>query len=90
MFNDAWPEFDLSQANGCLPTTEALARAIWTRLRPHLPLVALRLYEHSRLWTDYLGNAMDAYLTIRSHFAAAHRLARDELSQQENEKIYGF
>lgn len=32
---------------------------------------------------------MDAFLTIRSHFAAAHRLARPELSQEENEVIYG-
>ncbi len=87
--NDALPEFDLTQAEGCLPTTEALTRIIWGRLKPHLPLVKLRLYEHSRLWADYQGNAMDAYLTIRTHFAAAHRLAREELSQEENEKIYG-
>ena len=32
---------------------------------------------------------MDAFLTIRTHFAAAHRLARPELSQEENEAIYG-
>ena len=87
--NDAWPEFDLSKANGCLPTTEALIRTIWTRLKPHLPLVGARLYETPRLWADYLGNAMEAYLTIRTHFAAAHRLAKEDLSQEENEKIYG-
>ncbi len=87
--NDVWPEFDLTNPKGCLPTTEALVRVIWTRLRPHLPITALRLYEHPRLWADYLGNAMDAYLTIRTHFAAAHRLAQEDLSQEENEKIYG-
>ena len=87
--NDAWPEFDLKKSEGCLPTTEALVRIIWIRLKHHLPIVALRLYEHSRLWADYLGNTMDAYLTIRSHFAAAHRLAKEELSQEENEKLYG-
>ena len=32
---------------------------------------------------------MDAFLTIRTHFAAAHRLARPELSQEENDAIYG-
>jgi 6-pyruvoyltetrahydropterin/6-carboxytetrahydropterin synthase len=32
---------------------------------------------------------MEAFLSIRTHFAAAHRLARPELSQQENEAIYG-
>ena len=87
--NEAWPEFDLAQAQGCLPTTEALVRVIWQRLSPHLPLVALRLHESQSLWADYLGHGMDAYLTIRTHFAAAHRLARPELSQQENEAIYG-
>jgi len=87
--NDAWPEFDINKADGCLPTTEALVRIIWNRLQPHLPIIALRLYEHPRLWADYLGNAMDAYVTIRAHFAAAHRLAKEELSQEENEKIYG-
>ena len=87
--NEAWPEFDLSQPHGCLPTTEALVRVIWQRLSPHLPLVALRLHESQTLWADYLGHGMDAYLTIRTHFAAAHRLARPELSQEENEAIYG-
>ena len=87
--NATWPEFDLASPDGCLPTTEALVRAIWQRLSPHLPLVALRLHESSGLWADYLGHGMDAYLTIRTHFAAAHRLARPELSQEENEAIYG-
>ncbi|MGC6482769.1 MAG: 6-carboxytetrahydropterin synthase [Synechococcus sp.] len=87
--NEAWPEFDLTQPQGCLPTTEALVRVIWQRLSPHLPLVALRLHESQILWADYLGHGMDAYVTIRTHFAAAHRLARPELSQEENEAIYG-
>ncbi len=87
--NEAWPEFDLSQPSGCLPTTEALVRVIWQRLTAHLPLVALRLYESPGLWADYLGHGMDAFLTIRTHFAAAHRLARPELSQEDNEAIYG-
>ena len=87
--NEAWPEFDVSTSEGCLPTTEALVRIIWSRLANQLPLVALRLYESSGLWADYLGQTMDAYLTIRTHFAAAHRLARPELSQEENELIYG-
>lgn len=87
--NDAWPEFDLDHASGSLPTTEALVRVIWHRLSSHLPIVALRLHESSGLWADYLGHGMDAYLTIRTHFAAAHRLARPELSQGDNEAIYG-
>jgi 6-pyruvoyltetrahydropterin/6-carboxytetrahydropterin synthase len=87
--NEAWPEFDVSRPEGLLPTTEALVRTIWHRLRAHLPITALRLYEQSGLWADYLGDPMDAFLTIRTHFAAAHRLARPELSQEENEQIYG-
>ncbi|HCX54318.1 MAG TPA: 6-pyruvoyl tetrahydropterin synthase, partial [Synechococcus sp. UBA9887] len=86
---EAWPEFDLSTPAGCLPTTEALVRVIWQRLSSHLPITALRLYEQPGLWADYLGHPMDAFLTIRTHFAAAHRLARPELSQEENERIYG-
>jgi len=87
--NNAWPEFDISKTEGCLPTTESLIRIIWKRLQSHLPLVSLRLYENPLLWADYLGNSMDAYLTIRTHFAAAHRLAREDLPEDENEKIFG-
>jgi 6-pyruvoyltetrahydropterin/6-carboxytetrahydropterin synthase len=91
--NEVWPEFDLSRPEGRLPTTEALLLAIRDRLAPHLPLVALRLHEHTNLWADVLAgpgiDPMEAFLTIRTHFAAAHRLARPELSQSENEAIYG-
>jgi len=91
--NTVWPEFDLARPEGRLPTTEALVLAIRDRLRPHLPLVALRLYEQPSLWVDVLAapstDPMEAFLSIRTHFAAAHRLARPELSQAENEAIYG-
>jgi 6-pyruvoyltetrahydropterin/6-carboxytetrahydropterin synthase len=87
--NEAWPEFDLSTPEGMLPTTEALVHAIWKRLAPQLPLMGLRLYETDTLWADVIGDSMEAFLTIRTHFAAAHRLARPELSQQENDAIYG-
>ena len=87
--NETWPEFDVSKPEGCLPTTEALTRIIWNRLKTYLPLVGIRLYENPALWADYLGFEMDSYLSIQNHFAAAHRLAKPELSQTENEKIYG-
>ncbi|MEX1317969.1 MAG: 6-carboxytetrahydropterin synthase [Synechococcaceae cyanobacterium] len=102
--NEVWPEFDVSRPEGRLPTTEALGQAIWTRLAPLLPLVGLRLYEQPHLWVDLLpppaaasGSPapsshvapMEAFLSIRTHFAAAHRLARPELSQADNEAIYG-
>ena len=87
--NEAWPEFDLSKSEGCLPTTESLVRVIWQRLKAKLPLKSLRLYENPKLWADYQGKAMDAYLTVQTHFSAAHRLAREDLPQNENEKIFG-
>lgn len=82
--NDAWQEFQAT-----LPTTENIARVIWQRLAPHLPLVRIQLFEHPELWAEYYGNSMEAYLTISTHFSAAHRLARPDLSYEENCEIYG-
>lgn len=82
--NDAWSEFSET-----LPTTENIARVIWQRLAPHLPLVNIQLYESPELWTDYRGNNMEAALTVKTHFSAAHRLAKPELSLEENTEIYG-
>lgn len=82
--NDTWPEFQTT-----LPTTENISRIIWQRLAPHLPLVNIRLFEHPELWTDYQGNNMEATLTVKTHFSAAHRLAIPSLSFEENQEIYG-
>jgi 6-pyruvoyltetrahydropterin/6-carboxytetrahydropterin synthase len=82
--NEVWPEFQAT-----LPTTENIARVIWQRLAPHLPIVKIQLFEHPRLWADYEGNGMEAYLSVSTHFSAAHRLALDSLSYEENCEIYG-
>jgi 6-pyruvoyltetrahydropterin/6-carboxytetrahydropterin synthase len=82
--NEAWEEFQQT-----LPTTEAIARAIWNRLAPHLPLVRIQLFEHPELWADYEGHDMEAYLTISTHFSAAHRLALPHLTLEQNSEIYG-
>lgn len=82
--NQIWPEFQQT-----LPTTENIARVIWQRLAPHLPIVRIQLFEHPELWADYQGNGMEAYLTISTHFSAAHRLAHPDLSYEENSEIYG-
>jgi len=82
--NEAWPEFQQT-----LPTTESMARTIWQRLAPYLPLHRIQLFEHPKLWAEYQGNAMDAYLTISTHFSAAHQLARPDLSDEANYQIYG-
>lgn len=82
--NEVWPEFEQT-----LPTTENIARVIWQRLAPHLSLVNIQLFEHPELWADYQGNNMEATLTLKTHFSAAHRLALPELSLEENTEIYG-
>ncbi|MBE9034989.1 6-carboxytetrahydropterin synthase [aff. Roholtiella sp. LEGE 12411] len=82
--NDVWVEFQQT-----LPTTENIARIIWQRLTPHLPLVRVQLFEHPQLWADYMGNGMESYLTISTHFSAAHRLAHPQFSDEENTEIYG-
>ncbi|MFM7364488.1 MAG: 6-carboxytetrahydropterin synthase [Cuspidothrix sp.] len=68
--NDVWPEFQQT-----LSTNENIARVIWQRLKPHLPVVGVRLYEEPLLWADYTGNGNKASLSISTHFSAAHRLA---------------
>ncbi len=82
--NEVWEEFQQT-----LPTTENAARVIWQRLEPYLPLVNIRLFEHPELWADYQGNNMEASLTVGTHFSAAHRLARADLSYEQNCEIYG-
>ena len=82
--NDTWSEFQET-----LPTTENISKVIWQKLSPHLPLVNVRLYETEELWTDYQGNNMEATLTVKTHFSAAHRLAIPSLSFEENQEIYG-
>ncbi len=82
--NDAWSEFSET-----LPTTENIARVIWQKLANHLSLVDIQLYESPDLWANYKGNNMEAALTVKTHFSAAHRLARPDLSLEVNQEIYG-
>lgn len=82
--NDVWTEFQQT-----LPTTENIARVIWQRLAPYLPVTRIQLFENPELYADYIGNRMEAYLTVCSHFSAAHRLAHPHLSSEENFQIYG-
>ncbi|MEO1133422.1 MAG: 6-carboxytetrahydropterin synthase [Cyanobacteria bacterium J06639_1] len=83
--NQAWPEFERT-----LPTTECLAHSIWHRLADALPLTSVRVNEDPELWAEYRGQGMETTLTLRTHFSAAHRLARPDLSQEENSEIYGL
>ena len=88
--NDVWPEFQIDRSEAGLPTTENIARVIWQRLAPHLPITNVQLFETPTLWADYRGNAMEAYLTISTHFSAAHRLALPHLTLEQNSEIYGL
>jgi 6-pyruvoyltetrahydropterin/6-carboxytetrahydropterin synthase len=82
--NEIWSEFKQT-----LPTTENIARVIWQRLSSYLPLVNIQVFEHPELWADYQGKDMEASLTVKTHFSAAHRLALPEISDEENYEIYG-
>jgi 6-pyruvoyltetrahydropterin/6-carboxytetrahydropterin synthase len=82
--NEIWPEFKQT-----LPTTENIARAIWQRLSPHLPLIRIQLFEQPELFAEYTGKDMTASLTIGTHFSAAHRLALASLTLEQNSEIYG-
>jgi 6-pyruvoyltetrahydropterin/6-carboxytetrahydropterin synthase len=82
--NDVWPEFQTT-----LPTTENIARIIWHKLAPQLPLVRIQLFEQPELFAEYTGKDMEAALTIGTHFSAAHRLAIASLTLEQNSEIYG-
>ncbi|WP_309734095.1 6-carboxytetrahydropterin synthase [Chamaesiphon sp. OTE_75_metabat_556] len=82
--NDVWPEFQTT-----LPTTENIARVIWHKLAPHFPLVRIQLFEQPELFAEYIGKDMEAALTIGTHFSAAHRLAIESLTLEQNSEIYG-
>jgi len=88
LLNDTLPEF-----RDAVPTTERLARALWSRLprevegaRP----TALRLQEHPGLYIELFAkeHAM-LYLTRSIEFAASHRLHSEKLSAAENQSLYG-
>lgn len=87
--NEVWPEFATT-----LPSSEFLAIALWRRLAPcwaeqHLSLSQIQLSPDSSLSVDYRGQAMEADLTIHTHFSAAHRLSLPSLTLQQNSEIYG-
>jgi 6-pyruvoyltetrahydropterin/6-carboxytetrahydropterin synthase len=75
-----------------IPTTENIVRVLWGLITPKLPpgvqLAKLRLYEMRDLWAEYTGAAEGQF--SRSYvFSSAHRLHRPQLSDAENQSIYG-
>ena len=75
-----------------IPTTENIVRVLWRLVAPRLPaeaaLARLRLYELSDLWAEYDG-ADEAGFSRSYTFSAAHRLHAPQLSEAENEAIFG-
>lgn len=75
-----------------IPTTENIVRVLWRLIAPRLPaeaaLARLRLYELSDLWAEYDG-ADEAGFSRSYVFSAAHRLHAPQLSETENQAIFG-
>ena len=82
--NEVWPEFSTT-----LPTPEWIAHTLWHRLKPHLNVVSVSVRPQDEVQADYRGDGMEARLTIRTHFSAAHRLGLKRLTLEQNSEIYG-
>ena len=73
-------------------TSENLAIQIWYAIEPHLKettLHRIRLFEDSTLFADYYGERQMVYLTKVYEFSASHRLHSPQLSDAENQEIFG-
>ena len=88
ILNNVWDEFSRT-----LPTPEWIAHSIWHRLSPHLNVIAVGVSPREEIRADYFGGingeSMEARLTIRTHFSAAHRLGLSRLTLAQNSEIYG-
>ncbi|MEI6231987.1 MAG: 6-carboxytetrahydropterin synthase [Planctomycetota bacterium] len=88
MLNDSMPEF----ANN-VPTTERLAQVLWSRVPETIGAsrrVSMRLEEHPGMSVEILGeNPAMVYLTRSIEFSASHRLHSEQLSDEENRRLYG-
>ncbi|MBI4531302.1 MAG: 6-carboxytetrahydropterin synthase [Candidatus Latescibacteria bacterium] len=75
------------------PTLENLSRYLWERIIPELPegviLSQIRLDEEPTFYAEYTGTGGMVYLTKIFMFSAAHRLHHPDLSDAENETLYG-
>lgn len=74
-----------------IPTTENIIKYLWDTLGPKLEnceLHRLRLHENPNLLSEK-GEGKLVTLTRKYHFSAAHRLHSDQLSAEENTKLFG-
>lgn len=77
------------------PGVESLAVALFAEVQrafasalPHVRLASLRVAETEDLWADHWGGDL-VELTRAYAFSAAHRLARPDLSDDQNRQLYG-
>jgi len=81
---------DLKYFNNRPATLENIVEEFWRQLPPQLGQGNLRrvqLQETSRRWIERTPQAMK--LTTKYEFAAAHRLNAPQMSQHDNEDLYG-
>lgn len=74
-----------------IPTTENLVTYLWDAISPQLQgceLHRLRLHENPFLYAEKEAEKM-VRLTRKYHFSAAHRLHSDQLSDEENIRLFG-
>lgn len=83
---------------GRQPTTETLALLLWEMLTSRLGEVApagarlafVRLAETPELWAEAESELLPMLRLTRAYtFSAAHRLARADLNEAENQRLYG-
>lgn len=74
-----------------IPTTENLVNYLWTSLEGSFQgcsLHRIRLHENHYLCSEKEAHSL-VRLTRKYHFCAAHRLHSDQLSHDENRKLFG-
>ena len=77
-----------------IPTTENIARDIWRRLEPRLTRRAAQVARGAGVRDagsvrGLFRGAAVFRVTRRYEFAASHRLHSDQLSEEENRRLYG-
>ena len=69
-------------------TTETIARYLHRRAGEQLSVSRVRLHERGDFFAEYWSGGQ-FFLGLRADFSAAHRLNSEELSAEENAKLYG-
>lgn len=88
---------DLPYFKDLIPTTENIAIVLWDLIFRKLPnnvnLVEVRLFETDDLFVIYKGedkdNVQRPILGRRYRFSVSHRLHNPDLTEEENQRLYG-